>query len=52
MLKFCRIAALVLCSTFFSSVFLVAQNTEIPANISQIQHIIYIIKENRSFDSY
>jgi phospholipase C len=39
----------------FSSLFLAAQtvqNTEIPANISQIQHIIYIIKENRSFDSF
>lgn len=26
--------------------------SQLPPNISQIQHVIYIIKENRSFDSY
>jgi phospholipase C len=57
MLKFRRAAALGVCCAFFPSIFLAAQNTEvqnteIPGNISQIQHIVYIIKENRSFDSF
>jgi phospholipase C len=50
--KACRVAALALCSLLFSSLFLAAQNTQAPPNISQIQHVIYIIKENRSFDSF
>jgi phospholipase C len=49
--KVCRLAALVLCS-LFSSLFVAAQAADAPPNISQIQHIIYIIKENRSFDSF
>jgi phospholipase C len=52
MLKACRVVILVLCCSLFSSLFSVAQSPDAPPNISQIQHIIYIIKENRSFDSF
>jgi phospholipase C len=59
MLKACRFATLVLCCHFLFSLFLIAQNEVAPTDsaqntpgISQIQHIIFIIKENRSFDSF
>src|SRR3984957_17170606 len=49
--KVCGLAALVICPLFFS-LFVAAQAPDAPPNISQIQHIVYIIKENRSFDSF
>ncbi len=57
MLRFCRFAALAL--PFALALSSVAQTSEANStsepkntpNISQIQHIVFIIKENRSFDS-
>lgn len=52
MLKLSR-SAITLGCLFFSSLFLIAQSSNtVPPNISQIQHVIFIIKENRSFDSF
>ncbi|HEY6765968.1 MAG TPA: alkaline phosphatase family protein [Candidatus Sulfotelmatobacter sp.] len=36
----------------FPRIFCAAQNPVVHGDISQIQHIVYIIKENRSFDSF
>ena len=50
--KPCRFASLVSLIVLFSA-FLPAQDSSAKTpNISQIQHIIFIIKENRSFDSF
>jgi phospholipase C len=52
MSNFRRVASLVLfCLPFFLS-YAPAQNTSDPGDLSKIQHIVYIIKENRSFDSF